>query len=439
MSQASLLQKIGNRSARVGIIGLGYVGLPVALTFHDAGFHVLGFDIDPKKTEALAQGQSYIKTIDHTRIAEAVLDGDFEPTSDFSRLGEPDAVLLCLPTPLDTHRQPDLSYVTDTARQLVPHLHTGQLVVLESTTFPGTTCDILRPILEQSGLHVGIDIFLAFSPEREDPGNPGFSTATIPKVVGGCTEACGEVAEALYAAAIDTVHRVSNAATAELSKLLENIFRSVNIALVNELKVLADRMGLDIWEVIDAASTKPFGFMPFYPGPGLGGHCLPIDPFYLTWKAREFGLSTRFIELAGEINTAMPRYVIERLVLALNQHNKSLKDSSIIIIGAAYKPDVDDMRESPSLELISLLTNAGATVSYHDPHIPRLPPTRRYNFDMHSVDLTEETLQACDAVIIATHHSACDWEFICTHAPLVVDTRNATASVAGERDHIVKA
>ena len=439
MSSSSLLHKIASRSATVGVIGLGYVGLPVALTFHDAGFPVIGFDIDPEKTAALAAGRSYIKTIADTRIAEAVLDRGFTPTSDFDLLDGVDAVLLCLPTPLDAHRQPDLSFVTATARQVAAHLHRGQLVVLESTTYPGTTQEIVRPILEETGLKVGIDVFLAFSPEREDPGNPRFTTATIPKVVGGCTEICGNVAEALYAAAVRQVHRVSDASTAELSKLLENIFRSVNIALVNELKMLADRMGLDIWEVIGAASTKPFGFMPFYPGPGLGGHCLPIDPFYLTWKAREFGLSTRFIELAGEINTYMPRYVVERLALALNRRQKSLSGSSVIILGAAYKPDVDDMRESPSLEMIALLREAGAAVSYNDPYIPRLPPTRRHNYDMTSVDLTEETLADCDAVIIATDHGIYDWETVCDHAPLVLDTRNATAAVTRNRDRIVKA
>jgi len=434
-----LKEKIESRTAVGAAIGLGYVGLPLSEHLCDAGYSVVGFDVDPTKTELLAQGKSYIKHIDGAWIGDAVKSGKFAATTDFARLAEADCISICVPTPLDTHFEPDLQYVVATADQITKTLRKGQLIILESTTYPGTTEEVLLEKFAATGLKVGEDFFLAFSPEREDPGNPKFTIRTIPKVVGGMTDNCSELTKQYYGTIFDRVVPVTKPAVAELSKLLENIFRSVNVALVNELKMLCDRMDIDVWEVIDAAATKPFGFMPFYPGPGLGGHCIPIDPFYLTWKAREYGMSTRFIELAGEINTAMPRYVVTRIMEAMNGHGKALRGSRVLILGAAYKQDVDDMRESPSLRLIELLQGHGAEVDYNDPHIPKLPPLRHYAFDMASAPITEKSLAAYDCVVVATAHSAYDYDFIVEHAPLVVDTRNATKAVSKNREKIVKA
>ncbi|RJO67915.1 MAG: nucleotide sugar dehydrogenase [Myxococcales bacterium] len=436
----ALWQRIEEKTATVGVIGLGYVGLPLVLEFNRAGFHVLGFDLDPKKVEKLGRGETYIRHISNEKLQALAAGGRFEATSDFKRLREPDALIICVPTPLNVNREPDLSFVEGTARQIAARLRKGQLVSLESTTYPGTTDELVLPILENaSGLKVGRDFFLAFSPEREDPGNPKYSTRTIPKVVGGMTKHCGDLAEALYAAIVTRVVRVSGLREAEMTKLLENIFRAVNIALVNELKIVCEHMHIDLWEVIDAASTKPFGYMPFYPGPGLGGHCIPIDPFYLTWKAREYKVSTRFIELAGEINTAMPEYVVTKVLEAMNERQRALKGAKILVLGVAYKKDVDDMRESPALELIELLRDKGARVDYHDPYIPKLPPTRKYKFDMKSKPLTAKTLASADVVLIATDHTAFDYEFIAEHAPLVIDTRNAAKRVKKHRAKIRRA
>lgn len=436
---AALLDRIRARTSTVGIIGLGYVGLPLAQAFARAGFPTLGFDIDPVKVEALHAGRSYLKHIPAERVADMLKQG-FRATADFARLVEADAVLICVPTPLTEAREPDLSYVENTARAVAATLRPGQLVVLESTTYPGTTRDVVLPILEERGLRAGRDFFLAFSPEREDPGNPNFSTSTIPKVVGGLDAAAAEQAVALYGAVVEKVVPVASPEVAEACKILENTYRAVNIALVNELKLLFERMGIDVWAVIDAARTKPFGFQAFYPGPGLGGHCIPIDPFYLTWVARKHGLSTRFIELAGEINTAMPAYVVSRVADALNDRSKAIKGSNICLLGMAYKKDVDDSRESPGLEVLELLLHKGARVTYNDPHIPRLPVTRRYpHLKMESHALTPEYLQAQDCVIVVTDHSAYDWDFVVRHAPLVIDTRNATRGVTQQRDRIVSA
>ncbi|MCS7305975.1 MAG: nucleotide sugar dehydrogenase [Thermoguttaceae bacterium] len=434
-----LLQKIQQRTACVGVIGLGYVGLPLALEFARAGFPVLGFDLDDKKIEAIHAGRSYIRHISDERLRLLVEGKKSDVTADFSRLNEPDCILICVPTPLTKNREPDLSYIEKTSASIAAMLRPGQLVVLESTTYPGTTREVVRPILERSGLRAGVDFFLAFSPEREDPGNPKFSTRTIPKVVGGLGPTDLRIACALYDAIVPQTVPVSSPEVAEATKLLENIFRSVNIALVNELKVVFHRMGIDIWEVIEAASTKPFGFMPFYPGPGLGGHCIPIDPFYLTWRAREFEVTTRFIELAGEINTWMPEYVVSRLVEALNEERKSLKGSRILVLGVAYKKDVDDDRESPSYRLMELLLRGGAHVDYHDPFVPQLRPGRKYKYQMSSVPLTAETLQQYDAVLIATDHTSVDYALIGEHARLVIDTRNAMARVLSPKARIVKA
>jgi len=434
-----LSRKIAGKSCVGGVIGLGYVGLPLVQHLCEAGYRVLGFDIDPAKTGRINRGESYIKHIDSGWIGTAVKNGAFSATTAFERLAEADCISICVPTPLDEHMEPDLQYVRATAESIAKTLRPGQLVLLESTTYPGTTTEILLPLFESTGLKAGQDFFLAFSPEREDPANPDFSISKIPKVLGGVTPACTELAAQYYATIFKRIVRVSSPAVAELSKLLENIFRSVNIALVNELKLLCDRMGLDVWEVIDAAATKPFGFMPFYPGPGLGGHCIPIDPFYLSWKAREYGAPTRFIELAGQINTMMPEYVVRRVMEALNDHAKPLKGARVLILGAAYKKDVDDMRESPALKLMELLLEHGADVAYNDPHIPQLPPTRKYQFELSSTPLTAETLRRADCVLVATNHSAYDYEFIVRHAPLVVDTRNATRRVTEDRAKIVKA
>jgi UDP-N-acetyl-D-glucosamine dehydrogenase len=431
--------RIAARTARVGVIGLGYVGLPLVRAFAAAGFPVLGFDTDPRKVERLRRGESYIGHIPDAEV-RALMASGFEPTDRFDRLGEPDAVVICVPTPLTDARDPDLSFVEASARAIAARLRPGQLVVLESTTYPTTTRDVLRPLLEATGLRAGVDFFLAFSPEREDPGNPRYSAPTIPKVVGGLDPESLRLAAALYGPVVTRVVPVSSPEVAEACKILENTYRAVNIALVNELKVLCDRMGLDVWEVIEAAKTKPFGFQAFYPGPGLGGHCIPIDPFYLAWVARRYGMSTRLIELAGEINTAMPAYVVGRLADALNDRGLPVRGSRVALLGMAYKKDVDDPRESPGFELMELLLKKGAHVSYNDPHIPALPPMRRYpGLAMASQPLTPEYLAAQDAVLIATDHSAYDWPLVVEHARLVIDTRNATRDVRRHRDRIVKA
>ncbi|MGM0574768.1 MAG: nucleotide sugar dehydrogenase [Myxococcota bacterium] len=434
-----LLTRLGDRTARIGVIGLGYVGLPLLRAFHEAGFPTLGFDVDPDKIDALHAGRAYLKHLGEDFIRDMAASGRSDATGDFGRLGEVDAVMVCVPTPLGAHREPDLSYVAATTAQIAETLRPGQLVVLESTTYPGTTRDVVLPRLEESGLACGRDFFLAYSPEREDPGRKDASTRSIPKVVGGVDEASAEAAVVLYEAAVDRVVRVSSAEVAEASKLLENIYRAVNIALVNELKVLLTAIGVDVWEVIRAAATKPFGFQPFYPGPGLGGHCIPIDPFYLTWRAREAGLPTRFIELAGEVNLAMPEYVVQRTLLALNHHGKCLRDARILVLGLAYKPDVDDVRESPSLEIIERLDDLGAHVDYNDPHLPVAVPTRRYDLGRASVPLTPDSLRAADCVLVLTHHSAYDWDLVAEHAPLVVDTRGVMRTTAIGRGRLFEA
>jgi UDP-N-acetyl-D-glucosamine dehydrogenase len=439
--EAALIEKIETRRAVVGICGLGYVGLPLLLTFAERSFPVIGFDTDSRKVDALNHGESYIRHIDAARVRAQLESGDhrFRATGDFRGAREADAILLCVPTPLTLAREPDMSYISETTRSIAPHLRPGQLVVLESSTYPGTTEEVVKPILESgSGLRAGEDFFLAFSPEREDPGNPSFKTATIPKVVGGYTPRCTAVASALYAAAITRVVPVKGTREAEMTKLLENIFRCVNIALVNELKLLCERMGIDIFEVISAAATKPFGFMPFYPGPGPGGHCIPIDPFYLTWKAREFDFQTRFIELAGEINTAMPYHVVQRTMEALNTVGKTLKGARILVLGLAYKKNVDDLRESPSVRIIELLHDRGAQVEYHDPYCPRITEMRHktgYLLEMRSVEL-DAAVASADAVVIVTDHDAVDYAKVVADARLVVDTRNATRSVLTGREKI---
>ena len=426
---ATYRKAIHERTAKVGVIGLGYVGLPLVELFASKGFPVLGFDIDPVKVERLEASESYIGHISSERVASLKASGRFEATCDFSRLAEADAILICVPTPLGKHREPDLTAVTLTGRAIGKSLRRGQLVVLESTTYPGTTRDILRPELEASGLVAGKDFFLAFSPEREDPGNPKLSAATIPKVVGGWDPISSELAVSLYSAAVPEVVPVSSCEVAEACKILENTYRAVNIALVNELKIVFEKMNIDIWEVIEAAKTKPFGFQAFYPGPGLGGHCIPIDPFYLTWAARSHGTHTKFIELAGEINTSMPHYVIERVISALNDEGKALKGCKIMVMGAAYKPNVDDCRESPAFELLELLQERGVEVSYHDPHVPILPPLRGHSIRLTSTELTPVNIEARDCLLIATDHRAFDWNFITKHAKLIIDTRGATRGV----------
>jgi UDP-N-acetyl-D-glucosamine dehydrogenase len=436
----ALRARLRDRTCRVGIIGLGYVGLPLARAFADRGLSVLGFDVDPAKVDRLRAGRSYIGHIPDEAIGEMVAHGRFEATDRFERLDEPDAVIICVPTPLSEDRDPDLSYVEASARALAERLRPGQLVVLESTTYPGTTRQVVLPTLERSGLAVGRDFFVAFSPEREDPGNPNFSAPSIPKVVGGIDPVSLELASALYEQVVVRVVPVSSCEVAEASKILENTYRAVNIALVNELKVLYDRIGIDVWEVIEAAKTKPFGFQAFYPGPGLGGHCIPIDPFYLAWLARRHGLATRFIELAGEINTAMPEYVVRRLADALNDRGKPVKGSRVLVLGMAYKKDVDDPRESPGFELVDLLLKKGAEVRYNDPHIPVLPPMRHYpHLRMTSLPLSAESLREQDCVLIATDHSAYDWAWIAEHSRLIVDSRNALKGVPEGRQKFVRA
>jgi UDP-N-acetyl-D-glucosamine dehydrogenase len=436
---ARLMKKILSKTAKVGIIGLGYVGLPLARALSHEGFSVLGFDIDPDKVDRLQRGESYIGHIPANDIRH-MRERRFEATSDFNRLGEPDVILVCVPTPLTEAREPDLVYVEKSASAIAGTLRRGQLVVLESTTWPGTTRQVVQPILEATGLKAGSDFFLAFSPEREDPGNPDHSAPVIPKVVGGLDPQSLELAANLYAQIVVKVVRVSSTELAEACKILENTYRAVNIALVNELKVLFDRMGIDVWEVIEAAKTKPFGFHAFYPGPGLGGHCIPIDPFYLTWVARKYGLTTRFIELAGEVNASMPGYVVSKVMDALNDRGKPLKGSKVALLGMAYKKDVDDPRESPGFELMELLLARGADVSYNDPHIPVLPRMRHHpDLQMASQPLKPEYLRQQDCVLIATDHSSYDYRWIVEHSDLVVDTRNACRGLSDFADRIVKA
>jgi UDP-N-acetyl-D-glucosamine dehydrogenase len=438
-ARATLLKRIEDGTAVICVIGLGYVGLPLLRAFHQAGFKTLGFDVDRQKIDALKRGENYLKHLGEDFVRELPKGGRFDATDDVQRLGEADVVISCVPTPLGKHLEPDLSFVEKSADDVARTLHRGQLVVLESSTYPRTTREVMLPRFEAKGLKLGQDFFLAYSPEREDPGRRDHQTQTIPKLVGGVDAVSGEIAVALYRKAIKQVIPVSSAEVAEAAKLLENIYRAVNIALVNEMKVVLAAMGIDIWEVIEAAKTKPFGFQAFYPGPGLGGHCIPIDPYYLTWKAREVGLPTRFIELAGEINRHMPHYVMRQIGLALNQRGKSIHGSKILVLGLAYKPDVDDVRESPSFELIEELDQLGAVVDYNDPHVPQTHRMRRHDLQMKSVPLSKESLAKYDCVLVATNHSAYDWQMIADHAKLIVDTRGAMRGVKGLTEHIVSA
>jgi UDP-N-acetyl-D-glucosamine dehydrogenase len=428
-------KKIKDRTAVIGVIGLGYVGLPLLLRYIEAGYRVLGFDIDPEKVNQLNSRKSYIEHIPSHQVAQAV-DSGFQATTDFSRTTEADALIICVPTPLNRYREPDLSYVTNTMDSLLPYLRSGQLVSLESTTYPGTTDEELKPRIESTGLKVGRDIYLVYSPEREDPGNVGYTTRTIPKVCGGVTQECIRAGVKLYEAAIDRVVPVSSTRAAEMTKLLENIHRAVNIGLVNEMKIVADRMDIDIHEVIDAAATKPFGFVPYYPGPGLGGHCIPIDPFYLTWKAREFGLHTRFIELAGEVNSCMPMWVVKKVADGLNKNRKAIYGSRILILGLAYKKNVDDVRESPAVEIMEILSKSGAELNYHDPHILKFPVMREHDFNLASVDLGASMLAEYDCVVIVTNHDKIDYELVRANARLIVDSRGVYRN---SQDNIIKA
>ena len=434
-----LIDRITRKDATVGVLGLGYVGLPLLRAFCDAGLNTLGFDVDENKPRLLRQGQSYIEHIPPSEIQRLLASQRFDATTNFARLTECDALIICVPTPLTKNRDPDMQYVENTARAIAQHLRPGQLVVLESTTYPGTTREIVLPILQTTGLKVGQDFLLAFSPEREDPGRKDFTTVDIPKVVGGYDAPSLDAAVALYACAVKNVVPVKSCEIAEAAKILENCYRCINIAMINEMKIIFDKMGIDIWEVIAAAKTKPFGFQPFYPGPGLGGHCIPIDPFYLSWKARRYDVTARFIELAGEINVSMPYYVINKVAAALNERGKPLRGSNILVLGLAYKKDVDDLRESPSIILIEQLQSAGAKVDYNDPHIPTTPKQREHNLQMSSVPLTPQSLASYDLVLIATDHSAYDYDQIVRHALLVIDTRNATAHVTQHRAKIIKA
>ncbi len=418
-----IIQRIETKEVIIGIIGLGYVGLPLMLRCVEVGFRVLGFDIDHSKIEQLNKGESYIKHIGTQRVFQAKKTGRFEASADLSRAGEANVLIICVPTPLGTHREPDLSFLITTINSLIPHLRNGQMVSLESTTYPGTTEEELRPGIEKQGFTIGEDIFLVYSPEREDPGNKNFSTQSIPKIVGGSTPSCLEVGIAFYGNIVDKVVPVKSTQVAEMTKLLENIYRAVNIGLVNELKIVADRMGIDVWEVIDAAATKPFGFTPFYPGPGLGGHCIPIDPFYLTWKAHEYGVHTRFIELAGEINTAMPQWVVTKVMDALNECKKPINGSKILILGLSYKKNIDDTRESPSAELMQLLRDKGAMIFYSDPYVPVFPKKREYYFDLKSLTISPQSLSQMDCVLIATDHDNFDYDMIRKNSKLIVDTR----------------
>jgi UDP-N-acetyl-D-glucosamine dehydrogenase len=426
--QKNLISKITTKKAVIAIIGLGYVGLPLARLFCEQGFSVIGLDVDESKVQALTQGRTYIKHVDASFFAHQQQEGLFTPSTDFSQAAAADALILCVPTPLDEHREPDLSYVIGSVETLIPHLRPGQILCLESTTYPGTTHEELRPRLEMAGFGLGQDFFLAYSPEREDPNNQKYTTHNIPKVCGGETPACLEVGQALYEQVISRVVPVSSTQAAEMTKILENTFRAVNIALVNELKMVAHRMGIDIFEVIRAAATKPFGYMPFYPGPGLGGHCIPIDPFYLTWKAREYGLHTRFIEVAGDVNTSMPQWVVHRIADALNDHGKAIKGSHILVLGVAYKKNVDDMRESPSVHIMDMLRHKGAQVDYSDPYVPNFPKLRKFAFDLQSQPLTPESIASYDCLLLATDHDDFDYEMIKQSAQVVVDTRGRYAN-----------
>lgn len=431
-----VLSKFDTKNAVIGIVGMGYVGLPLALRYADEGFRVVGFDIDQEKVDRLNRKQSYIEHVPSAHLEKA---GDrLRGTANFSEIANVDAVILCVPTPLNKYREPDLSYVIKTTETIVPYLRKGQVVSLESTTYPGTTEEELRPRIEAAGLRIGEDVFLVFSPEREDPGRKDFSTKTIPKVVGGSTPNCLEVGKALYGGVIDRVVPVSSTKAAEMTKLLENIHRAVNIGLVNELKIVCDKMGIDIFEVIDAAATKPFGFVAHYPGPGIGGHCIPIDPFYLTWKAREYGVHTRFIEIAGEVNASMPSFVLKRIVMGLNLQKKSLNGAKVLVLGVAYKKNIDDMRESPSLFLMDKLQRNGATLAYSDPHVPAMPKMREehFNFDLKSTSLTPETISSFDVVVLSTDHEKFDYPLIQKHAKLIVDTRGR---YRGEYPNVIKA
>jgi UDP-N-acetyl-D-glucosamine dehydrogenase len=437
----TLEEKIASRTATVGVIGLGYVGLPLVAGFGQSRFRVLGLDVDPAKVSALQRNRSYIAHFPSETLEKLQGEGRFAATTDPSRLRECDVIVICVPTPLNRHREPDLSYIESTASQVAAAARPGQLVILESTTYPGTTEEILLPALEGAGLTLDRDFYLAYSPEREDPANPRFNLRTTPKVVGGVSEDSGRLAALLYECVVDRVVRVADARTAEATKLVENIFRSVNIALVNELKMCFDKMGIEVRNVLEAAATKPFGFMKFDPGPGLGGHCIPIDPFYLTWKAREYGVSTRFIELAGEINTMMPHWVTGKLADALNDRGRSLKGSRILVVGVAYKSNIDDIRESPAMEIIEILQSRGALVAYHDPHVPHLHRMRRHDLQLSSVELEGRTLEECDAVMIVTDHDRVDYEALARKAPLIVDTRGALErrGIAADPSRVVRA
>jgi UDP-N-acetyl-D-glucosamine dehydrogenase len=417
-----LIEKLQSKQAVIGIIGLGYVGIPLAVRFSNVGFRVLGFDIDPDRVEGLNAGRSPIAYIPPENIAKMAETG-FEATGDFSRIPDADAIIICVPTPLSKHREPDLSFIVGTMETISPHLRQDQVLSLESTTYPGTTAEVVQPYIEKRGFRIGDDYFLIYSPEREDPGNRSFTTRTIPKIVGGTTANCREIGEALYSPAIDKVVLVSSTQVAELTKLLENIHRSVNIGLVNEMKTIADKMGIDIFEVVDAAATKPFGFTPYYPGPGLGGHCIPIDPFYLTWKAREYGLNTHFIELAGDVNRNMPRWVVQKIADAFNSRRKALKGSRILALGIAYKRDIDDVRESPSIMVMEILREKGVIVDYSDPNLRVFPKMREHKFDLSSIELTPENLASYDCVVLLTDHSNFPYDRILEHAQLIVDTR----------------
>jgi UDP-N-acetyl-D-glucosamine dehydrogenase len=433
-----LLDKIKKKEAKIGVIGLGYVGLPLVIEFCKSGFSLTGLDIDEKKIEALSQGKSFIKHIPDEKIQALNQDGKFEASKDFTLVEKLDCILICVPTPLNKNREPDMSYIVSTAKQISPHIKKGQLIILESTTYPGTTQDVLAPELESgSGLKVNSDFFVAYSPEREDPNNKDFTTASIPKVIGSDHPTGLEISEALYSCIINKTVPVSSTRVAEATKLLENIFRSVNIALVNELKMVFDKMGIDIWEVIEASSTKPFGFMPFYPGPGLGGHCIPIDPFYLTWKAREYNVSTRFIELAGEVNISMPEYVLQKTFGALNQSEKSVKNSKILLLGLAYKKNVDDHRESVTFKIMHLLSENGATVDYNDPYIPEIMSVREYKKFVGKKSVPLKSMNQYDLAIILTDHSSYNYEAIVEQSKIVVDTRNACGKI--KSDKIIKA
>lgn len=428
MKHNTLINHLKSKTSLVSIIGLGYVGLPLSLQFAESGYKTLGVDIDHQKVATLKKGESYIQHISSQRIS-ACINKNLDATADFSRLTEVDAIILCVPTPLNKYREPDLSFIVETLKNILPFLRTGQIISLESTTYPGTTEEVIKPLVESTGLVVGKDIFVVYSPEREDPNNAAFTTATIPKVIGGLTAECLACGLALYEKVIQQLVPVSDAKTAEMTKLLENIYRAVNIGLVNELKIVADKMGIDIYEVIHAAATKPFGFTAYYPGPGIGGHCIPIDPFYLTWKAREYGVHTRFIELAGEINSSMPMWVVDKITAALNQRSKAVKNSRILILGVAYKKNVDDVRESPSITVMEILREKGALLDYSDPHVPVFPKMREHHFELTSVPVTKDNLVRYDCVVLLTAHAAFDYELIKQHAALLIDTRGKYAAV----------